>query len=805
MLVKNATPFFHGTKLTSRHPPQPELVLVVRGTFRLVFDDVVSVVEDLEQGFLSGDLYAGDDPDRSGALEHASDFADFKLGAEILFVGSAYPPRAREASCPVRLSVGDWKKELMVYGDRRWERGVWGVRATAPAPFERIPLDWAHAYGGKGFADNPVGAGRGGDLLPNVELPSRPILSPDDAPPPASMAPISPSWPPRAGCWGTDYGATYRKERFPYYAADFDWRYFSAAPRDQQLDGYLRGDELVILQNLHPERPVFRTKLPGLRVRAFFLDDRDALQAISMALDTLTVSPDKGTLQLTWRGVAPVREDDFADVTHVIVATEPLTEAPKDEAHYRAELEAFRRDPTGIDTLLPAPLREEAARLEQAWRGEEPPPREIDPSMDPLSGLLRHRFGALASDEHLAQTARISARADEHPDAKLDLAAQAAAAQARMGETDAPPMRVRKPGRLPDPRLRARMREIMAKVVELREVEKKAERRIEGLDALEAIPHDPRWRQLDPDYSPQPPLSTDAPGPDADLADRDLRGHDLRGVDLSRANLSGADLTRARLDGAKLAGANLEKAILFSAVLDGADLEGANLSLVNAVALRASGARLQGARLTEACFENATFEGAVLEGVDASYAIFEGADLRRVRGRGAVLDHADLTRARLAGADLVGASATLALFTDCEAPSIDLSEATATQASFEGAKLPGAKLTRLRAESAFFLRTVLDGADLSLCTCERAHFTEASARKAVFYGANLRACRFYRANLDGADLERSNLMGAELRKTNVQGARFRGASLYDAKLLDLRGGGYDLTDANLKASTVDRA
>ena len=79
---------------------------------------------------------------------------------------------------------------------------------------------------------------------------------------------------------------------------------------------------------------------------------------------------------------------------------------------------------------------------------------------------------------------------------------------------------------------------------------------------LDAIPHDPRLFQIDPHYHPPEPLSTEAPGPRANLREArltraslqraDLQGADLRDADLSGCDLGGADLTGAWLSGARV-------------------------------------------------------------------------------------------------------------------------------------------------------------------------------------------------------------------------------------------------------------
>src|SRR5512142_1961326 len=84
------------------------------------------------------------------------DVAIPKARAEVLVTGYAYPPGGKPAiACAPRVSVGRVDKTLHAIGDRTWTDGV----ASAPAPFERMPLSWEHAYGGPGHGPNPLGKG----------------------------------------------------------------------------------------------------------------------------------------------------------------------------------------------------------------------------------------------------------------------------------------------------------------------------------------------------------------------------------------------------------------------------------------------------------------------------------------------------------------------------------------------------------------------------------------------------------------------------------------------------------------------
>ena len=149
------------------------------------------------------------------------------------------------------------------------------------------------------------------------------------------------------------------------------------------------------------------------------------------------------------------------------------------------------------------------------------------------------------------QQAQIREHKEDHED--VDLAAKVADLPE---PADLPmPMKVIKPGRMPDVGLKKRMRKIQAAAAEMREQEAKLQEMVEGqeihgdnleaklrgIEEVEKIPHDPRWKELDPEYAVPEPLSDDQPGPNADLRERDFTGEDWSGLDLSGANLERAE------------------------------------------------------------------------------------------------------------------------------------------------------------------------------------------------------------------------------------------------------------------------
>jgi uncharacterized protein YjbI with pentapeptide repeats len=807
MLTKNLTPFLFGAKVCSRRPPAPEMTLVVRGAFGLVQGGTAALLGGrLAQGTLAGDLVRDGDDERTGELTHASDFADFKLRADVLLRGSCYAPGGRQgAECPVLFRVGAWSKALWVVGPRVWTDAVIGSPFSDPLPFRRMPITYENAFGGPGYDKNPVGKGAGTTELPTVEHAGVRVRARSDRTAPASYGPINPAWPERATKIGKEYGRKYLTERAPFYAEDFDWSYFNAAPMDQRLPGYLRGDEEITLQNLHPSIPVLTSRLPGVRVRAFVKDTAARFREVRMALDTLLAEPDEEKVFLTWRGVDSVKELDLSDVKTVLVASERLVDAELPEAHYKAILEAFEADPFGIKAAAPEGFDDMAERFRREQAGESPPPGT--PGLDPVSAHLERKLGKYAAKEQ-AQVQKavgeLLAKSEGHVDLKKEME------KAVQAQGDTPPVAViKKPGFLPDVGLRRTMRRVLGEVESIKklvadkkEVPKEALARI---DALERLPHDPRWLQVDPSYTPPDgPISTEEPGPGRDLSEQDLTGRDLSGMDLSGANLEGAILTRAKLSRANLRGARLKRAILYRADLCEADLTRADLTQVNASHVRAVEAVFTGAKLDYAFFEDADLFGATLAGVQGEYPVFVRARLAAVKAKDASLPNADFTKASLDGADFRGAVLRACQFSKCTAERVDMTGAKINGASFGGAVLRGACLDSVAGDRTIWARANLDGADLSFAVLPAGHFVEVSAVGARFFGANLKECRFYRATLDGAELVRANLFSADLRNARLSGTKFNGSSLYDAAFIGAAGAGTDFTGANLTRSTLER-
>ncbi len=814
MNVKNLTRFAFGTKATSRRPPQVEMTLVVRGAFALEPGQPLVVAGEpgdlLAQGPMGSETYREEDEERAGEALTPNDFADFKLTADVLVRGTCHTPSGKPVSeCPVAFRVGDLEKTLRVVGIRAWSDRMGSAEASAPRPFSKMPVDYAHAFGGPGYAKNPAGKGLGPEL-PNVENPREPVRSRKDRPEPAGFGPISPEWPQRKEKRGKDYGSKWKSTRAPFYSEDFDWTYFNAAPPDQRIEGYLRGDEDVRFHNLHPDAPVVATRLPGLRVRAFVKDTAERFREVVMRLDTLFADLDQGRIFLTWRGLDAVASDDLADVTTLLLADEPLAEKPLAQDHYRELLEAFEKDPLGLEAHKPqglpdadAELAKARAKLAELAEAQASLKNGGEPGGDPLSGVMAPMLKLMPAEQakdlaqHIAKGGQGLTRAASPggSSAMPDLGAMAKQASAL------PPLPPpTSPAPVLPPQGQAVLRDMLKTVEQARE--NLAKHGKELPKELDAALSGPMQSLLGNSASEGPKVP---PGPGADLRERDLSGQDLRGVDLRGADLSRANLSGARLDGVLLSGAKLEKTILNEASLQGADFSGAQLDTTLFIRANAEGALFRDATVDRTVFAEANLTGACFDGAQGLMAVFQKAKLSKASAKKARFEQTafmesdvtamDFSHARLFRCLFVRASARAALF---EGTSLDKS-------SFVECDLAKAIFLEAQGHTTGMLRCTLHEADLRYATFRSSHFSESDATGARFFAANLRESRFYRSVLSHADLSQSNLFFADLGKALLSGTRFTGASLFGAKFLQASGAGADFNGANLSRSTLEKA
>lgn len=290
-------------------------IVAVKGTFAIGRSGRVEVASE-QPPVTRAPVFAGA-PGRS-SLRYDSDLVLDKPGTDLLVHGHVHAPRGAPARrVEVGLRCGPIAKRLIAYGDRTYKMGIVEPKLTDPEPFTLLPLRYERAFGGAdplapgaaGDDTNPVGVGfavRPEHLLgrpaPNFELPGAPNSAQKRRPPPAGLGPIARDWMPRRALAGT-YDEGWQRERMPLWPADFDRRFFQAAPLDQQAPAYLREGATVELLNLSSEG-LLRFELP--RTRPVFCTHFGRRKVEHRPrLHTVIVEPDERRVMLVWQTALP--------------------------------------------------------------------------------------------------------------------------------------------------------------------------------------------------------------------------------------------------------------------------------------------------------------------------------------------------------------------------------------------------------------------------------------------------------------------------------------------------------------------
>ena len=720
-------------------PPSDSLTVVVKATFDLVADGPARMRREADPP--TGDVHHDDDIEQS--LGYASDFAFFKPRADVTVVGHAHAPGGSSAACRVTLRFGAGssriERSIHVLGDRVWQRALGvSLSPTEPAPFASMPLVYERAFGGPSHPANPLGAGA--ERLPNLEDPDRPIVGPGDTPPPVCFAPVPPTFPSRAGKLGT-YDGRWLATRWPYFPEDFDWAHFQSAPTPQQLD-WLQGDEPFEIAGMRSDHPIVRGRLPGRRVQCFAQHTAEtggALREVLLRLDTAAFDMDRMKVNLVWRGIYEVSDEEAPEIATLLFATSDL------------------RDPATT-------LEQAKEKLRVAWTPMEPVVLE-EPEPPPANDVAE-------DDEEIdPEIARLEAEQEERERAILDELRAAGVA------VDDPP----EPPPPEDPRVL---------VERLRAAGMPEEDADELLQILTAKPEEAA--------EPEPPEPAIRERVIELLRDGDpLDGLDFTGGDLSDLDFTGLALTGTILVNANLRrclfrGATMESAQMGSADLTGADLTGADLSGADLTGASISGARFEGARIAHADFGKASGAKSDFRRARGDRPSFVGADLTGATFAAASLPGADFTRATLDHA----------LFEDAMLPEARLYDVRCQGGRFDRAKMPetradgafvvNSSLRSVDASASEWEGATLDGSTFLGSSLPGAGFARTSCHGTVLSGADLRGARFRRAALVGAKLIKANLMRASFEKANLTKADLRMANLHQAEVWKATLDGADL-------------
>lgn len=781
-----------------------------------------------------------------------------KARGEFYVCGVAHPPGgAPSGTCPVKAVVGGVEKSLAVLGDRVWKDGV----PTPPVPFSTMPITWQRAFGGEGFAKNPLGrgigpiAGEGGQKihpLPNIEQVGKLVTSPNEKPAPVGFLPMDLSWPFRMKKAGT-YDEKWAKERFPGYADDIDWTIFNAAPPDQWAPSFWAPDTEYEFTHLHPSERTIGGKLPGYSARAFAVFGKSAKagqrwEEVALNLTTLWFFPHLEKVIMGFCGAVKVREDDGTDVDWIVAAAEHA-DRKKPLEHYQRVMAAREGyEPEAVEArfrdsdLLPEGIAPDIDEVSEFASSVEPEQllhiHQIRGAMEDWEeGRKRCIAAGVDPDEYLGPCPYTEE--DLQPKKKMsieeaiEVAAQKrreaeeqeAAAQKEQADREAMARQITaEAGVDHDEMMRAAEKDLPvgAPIQWAKKAREQAEEMAAALRAqgwpqaeLEAQLADPKFDEklaelermqieayrsnahLDDDSTAGIPNETLLEGARAWLESELERKKSFRGRDLTGVDLSNLDLSGADFEGAFLEHANLSGAIV----------NGTNFRRAVLVRTRWEGAKISRATFEGANLGRAQLAGAVIEGPTDFYeAILSMAELGSIAFTGCRLAGVEISGSDLSGADFAGA----------EAPELKMRNVRLGNVSFEGANLEKASFEECTLTNVSFDRATLSFAGFHDCRASGCTFVGARAHKLTMTGEGaFDDCDFTSSDLSdvyarGISLvkgcfEAATLDRAELGRCALEGARFDGARGRHLRLSGATLDGASFVKADLMYAALDKA
>ncbi|MFO0593200.1 MAG: DUF2169 domain-containing protein [Polyangiaceae bacterium] len=724
--------------------------VIVKATFELVHGAAARLIA--PEPLVDADRAAA--PGQS--LLRARETAPHLPNAGVLLSGHACAPDGRAvSSMSVRLGLSRERpvldKTLHVFG----ARGV--NNPAAVAPFQKMPLVYERAFGGPGTPENPVGVGGPASaVFPN-------IVDPKDPRKVAGFGPLSPHWASRRALLRGVDPAVLDGPMWDV-PAGFDWRFFQAAPQDQQIER-LHGDEWIVLDGMDAARPRVQSRLPEVtaRARRRAVDGRGAVseEGVELRADMLVIDADRGVASLVWRGRFAVDSmESLARVTVLVGLEQP-------------------GKPVAWPAPPQAPMAAAAATMAAAGSTMAAAAATMETQEVNLSALLGAKVPFAADRESHVPAPPSAPRAPaKEPPRGLDTGTTTVDIQAILkgatpfaepaDHTPALPFESAEPGRpslasLPTPAAqRAPRMDTATADIDVAQILRNA---TPYAAPPEATPHVAAPVAIPPVAIPLgaalvaiPPVATPlvaAPAIAPSLIAPSLIAPSLIATPaIATPAVAPVDLQPPPHPTPPLASAEAgrARARVLEKLANKAPLDGDNLSFANL-----SGLDLSGCSLARCDLRGAKLRGTKLRGADLSRAVLDEADLR-----GAQLDEADLTDASVANADLEQAS---------------LARATAVRANLRDARLHradlrGATLADARLEGATMVGVQASGADLTNARLDGADLTDARLSGIVARGAVLA-----NATLDGADLRRADLERANLHACSTRRARLAGANL----------------------------
>jgi uncharacterized protein YjbI with pentapeptide repeats len=626
----------------------------LKATFKLRHDEL-PVPWEKGPELISGDLMIDDDP--SKGLGYASDYAPHKPQADFSAIGTAYPPPDDAPCFQVSMKVGTYSRQIQVWGERRFAKEVVGrSRAISEKP-KPTRLSWDNAIGGPLSPLNPLGRGGDGLVMPLLEDPLHPTQNaPSKDILPAVFAPFPITSPIRTKKTGV-YDECWIKSRWPWLPEDFDYTYYNAPDQRQWIGKYLEGDEELVVENMHPDIPVYKSRLPALRARCFVSritnwesglaeqSEQRAFVEVPMVLDTLWIDMDQQKLILVWRGATPCASLKMFDIEYLIPAIEPLNGSRPPE-HYQ---QLWENAVAGTTVTPPSP-EEMPAGDEVLGVSETKPFNSL--TVDEIRGHGLENQDASNHDFSGMDLSSVNFRGSILRGAKFNNCKLIAAdftgadlAGADLTSAD------------------------LSSAI------------LDHCDLRKTLLWGALWQKCSLNGTLFTSVNLDganfsgAKGLQTDFSKTSMRKASLNAAEFIQADFSGATLDDVNFSESKLASGNFRKVSAMRAILDGADITN----------IRASGANFSNAR-----FKDCTADCSIWDEGNLDNSQFQGAFFRRSLFCLAKIRGADFDRSFLEGADFEDALLQKTNLKNCNLLRVSFARANLSNASLDGSNLYGA-------------------------------------------------------------------------------------------------------------------
>ncbi len=756
-----------------------------------------------------------------------------KSRGEFLIYGKACSTKPVQG-IGIHASVGDLSKTLVVLGQRYWT----SIGISKPENFTQIPVSYANAYGGKEFAENPIGKGyftnsEGKTYLPNIENPNKPITRRSDQPLPAGFSAYPIDWPQRMQYMG-QIDPNYVKETWPEFPKGTNPLIFNAAPQDQQLKGFFKGTEKFTIKNMHSANPTQNSQLPGIRVRIFVVqkenNDQEIFKELQAKPETLWLFPNQEVGALLFRASTTVCDEEYSDISQLYAVWEPMSEREHPIEFYANQLlggNEIAEEPVA-ENIIDTPITEEditeEPAIEETTPKKEPelaPPElnDVLKSLQDLQGKMAAQLKSMGADPAAEMKKFLNPTPQPEtplPDLnsalkEMEKISQDIIKKNNLTQSDLDKV-LNQNNSNNNISLSTMIKKLQGSSSEIPPELKTNLSELEQLtQKLQAeTPKDPNEESPIEEMTISPPQINQEPT----LAPKDLTREDvinlyainknlsnlqLNNLDLSDLILTGADFSNSTLRNINFESSNLDGALFESSFIENPNFTNASLietqiinSYVgNAIFLNSNfyTAKVMNSDLSKSTFINTNLQQAKFTEVNLDQSDMESADASKANFIRCIMSNCNFTKANLTEINLTDSDLSLSILNNAKLNSVTALRLKLAGCNGESTDFRNANLSYSRAdETTNFTKSSFKDSDLTLASWEGAQLTECSFNKAIFDEANFSSTSFYKSNLELASAKKTNFSKANFENADLNRINLFSGSLRRSRLLatDLR-------------------